>query len=121
MKSLVWVLAFSIFLLVALRLSTKTRSIAPYDVIQATVGDVVCRTDHKLWAPPGATAIIMVTSPTCGACEASKSFDEELYTYGHAHGQLVYYVLPKSPSSDQGALELTASGRPVLREDLSTF
>jgi hypothetical protein len=90
-------------------------------LVDATVGDRVCRQGGKPWAPEGSKAFVIVTSPICGACRLSKDFSDELYAYGKRNGIPVFYVVGERSSLDLGAHEIASTGAFVLRANLSRF
>jgi hypothetical protein len=119
---LVFLLALPVFLWVRLGLATHARTDGqPDEPVQAVDGDLVCRPDGSPWASKSTSAFVLVTSPTCGACQLAKSFDDEVYAYATRNAMPVYYLLPVGKTSDSATSDLKRAGRVVLRTNLGRF
>jgi hypothetical protein len=111
----------SVLVLLAPGCSRARHDQRPDAFVEAMVGDVVCRPDGNAWAGRGSTAFVIVMSPKCGACQATRDFSEEIDSYGKDHKLPIIYILPSRPDLDAGAAELSASGKTVLRANLHDF
>jgi thiol-disulfide isomerase/thioredoxin len=82
------------------------------------VGDTLCRADHRSWASPGSSALVIVGASYCPACQAAQPFEEQLNQYGENHDIPVFYVFSQDARNDALAIQLRQAKRTVIRANL---
>jgi hypothetical protein len=96
----VFILAF-LAAITAILLSYNRIPSAPLpNGLQAVVGDSLCRPDGQAWTAAGRIAVVIVTSPTCAACLASRDFASDLAAMASNSGIPIYYVFDATKEKD---------------------